>query len=203
MIETYKGLTIRLEYDQDCESPLECDEGVHITYRKDARYVLGNTPEDSDQHAETAARIESGDLIGFAVYAYIHSGVVLSAAPFSCPWDSGQSGFIYVDRATALEWHGGKILTAKKRAATINSLHGVLQSYSDWQSGECYRYVIEDPAGEKLDSCCGFIGYDYALQEARGQADGCIKHMAREAKARTASARAGFAAAQQRRQVMA
>ena len=29
-----------------------------------------------------------------AVYAYVHGGVIFSASPFACPWDSGLAGFI-------------------------------------------------------------------------------------------------------------
>ena len=165
-IETHGDYTLSLEHDQDCESPLENDPGVCITYRAGARTCIGNTPLDQEAHAEVAARIESGELIGLPVYAYVHSGIALSTGPFSCPWDSGQSGFIYVDRATALEWQGGKILTAKRRAATLRSLEGVLSAYGDWINGDCYGFIIER-AGEHVDSCWGFIGYKYAKEEGR------------------------------------
>jgi len=43
-----------------------------------------------------------------SLYLYDHSGITMSTSPFSCPWDSGQVGFAYVDRATVeREW--GKI----------------------------------------------------------------------------------------------
>ena len=171
MREEHKGLIIRLEHDTDCESPLGCDPGVIITYRKGARYILGNTPEAPDEHAGTGRRIDSGELIGLPVYAYIHSGTALNTTGFDCPWDSGRSGWIYVTRKTALDWQGGKILTAKRRAAVLSSLRSVLETYSQWCNGECYGYIIETLEGEALGSCWGFIGYDYALQEARSQAD--------------------------------
>jgi len=175
--EEYKGLIIRLEQDSDCESPLDCDPGVTITYRKGARNVLGNTPETPEEHQETARRIDAGELIGLPVYAYVHSGVALNTTGFNCPWDSGQSGFIHITRKTTLEWQGGKVLTAKRRAAVLDSLRAVVETYSQWLNGECYGYIIstaptdDNPDCEELDSCYGFIGYDYAMQEAKSQAD--------------------------------
>src|ERR1035437_9220798 len=125
--EQYKGLTIRLEQDQDCENPLDDDAGVvFVTCRKDARECYGNTPLDQEEHEEVARKVNTGELIGLPVYVYEHGAVMIRAEgsgnPFSCPWDSGQSGYVYVTKATALDWKGGKILTAKKRADVLKQL---------------------------------------------------------------------------------
>lgn len=169
--ETYKGLTIRLEQDQDCSSPLDDDAGVTITYKKGPRYTLGNTAVDAEEFERIGAEIDAGRLIGLPVYAYIHSGTALNTTGFSCPWDSGQSGYIYISKATALEWQGGKVLTAKKRAVCEKGLCSVVSEFSKWLNGDCYGYIIEDSDGEELDSCWGFIGDEYAMQAARESAD--------------------------------
>ena len=181
----YKGLTIRIEADTDCTSPLEYDECVFITYRAGARSCYGNTPLDQEAHEDIARQIEAGTLIGLPVYVYQHSGVLIQASegnPFSCPWDSGQSGYVYVTKKTALDWQGGKVLTAKKRTATLDSLRSVVSEYSKWCNGECYGYIIEDGAGEQLESCWGFIGYEYAEQEAQSAADCCIVQIEKDRK---------------------
>ena len=179
----YKGLTIRLEQDQDCTNPLEYAEGVFITHRKNAKSCYGNTPLDQEAHEDIARQIQAGTLIGLPVYVYQHGNVIITAAetnPFECPWDSGQSGYVYVTKKTALDWQGGKVLTAKKREATLDSLRSVVSEYSKWCNGECYGYIIKDSAGEDLDSCWGFIGYDYAMQEAESAAEHCLIAQARE-----------------------
>src|SRR4051812_42414059 len=97
----HAGLTVKIFHDMDCESPLENDAGLHITYSKRSRYTLGNDALEQEQHEDIAKRIDSGELIGLRVFAYIHSGVALStssAGQFSDQWDAGQSGFVYVDR---------------------------------------------------------------------------------------------------------
>lgn len=192
ILETRDGLTLTLHHDQDCESPLEYDEGVFITYNAQSRYTLGNTPTDAEENQRIGERIQSGELIGLPVYAYIHGGVALSTGAFSCPWDSGQSGFIYVNKATALSWHGGKILTAKKREQTLKNLRAIVESFGAWVNGECYGYSVEDADGETLDSCWGFVGYDYAAESAREAFAHCLKEHA-ESTAREASERQAWA----------
>jgi hypothetical protein len=173
--EQYKGLVIRLEQDQDCENPLDNDAGaVFVTYRKGARSCYGNTPLDQEEHEEVGRRINAGELVGLPVYVYEHGGCIIRAAegnPFSCPWDSGQSGYIYVTKKTALEWYGGKVLTKGKREKTLQQLRGIVDTYSQWCNGECYGFIIEDQDGEQLDSCWGYIGADWAMQAGKESAD--------------------------------
>lgn len=166
--ETIGGFTIKYYHDHDCESPLDNDDDVHITYNKSARYTLGNEPLDEDAQRDIAARISAGELIGLPVYAYIHSGVALNTGGFSCPWDSGQSGFVYVTRQTALEWHGKKHLTKAIRARVLESLTAIVQEFGRYCNGECYGYVIENADGAHVDSCYGYIGFEYVKQEAHG-----------------------------------
>jgi hypothetical protein len=191
--EQYKGLTIRLEQDQDCENPLDNDAGVvFVTYRADARSQYGNTPLDQEEHEEVARKIQAGELIGLPVYVYEHGGVIIKAEegnPFSCPWDSGQSGYVYCTRKTALEWQGGKVLTAKRRAAVLKGLQCSVDAYSSWCNGECYGYIIEGADGEELESCWGFIGDEYAMEEAKRSADYWAPEVVRRAKNEVLAAR--------------
>jgi hypothetical protein len=168
--------TIRIEHDQDCESPLEHDDIV-ITYKKGSRYTLGNTPVEQEEFEQLVARIQSGELIGLPVYAYVHSGVALKASSWAgllpqghAEWDSGLSGVAYITKATALEWHGGKIVTKKIRESCLKSLEGSVEAFGRWLNGECYGYVIEDEHGDEIDSCWGFVGHEYALEQAKALA---------------------------------
>lgn len=43
------------------------------------------------------------NLVLLPVYLYDHSGLTISTHPFSCPWDSGQVGFIYVTKQQAAQ----------------------------------------------------------------------------------------------------
>ena len=107
---------------------------------------------------------------------YDHTGISFSAAPFSCPWDSGQYGYIYWTRDKVEAGQGKGYfdrLTKKKRAFLEEQLKKSVELLNDYVGGNVYGYVIEDSAGEDLGSCWGFYGdyEDGALKEARARAD--------------------------------
>ena len=39
--------------------------------------------------------------------------------------------------------------------------------HESWKEGDVWGVVIEDAKGERIDSCFGFFGRDYALDEGR------------------------------------
>lgn len=148
--------------DDDCgDSPLDWNDWPKISYRKDSRYTLGNTPVDSEDHQEIADKIESGEYVGLPVYAYIHSGVMLKAGSgFSCQWDSGQSGFVYMPKEVALkDW------TTIEGA--LDGMRAITEEFGMWCNGEVYGFRILDEDGNELDSCWGHIGMDWAITAAR------------------------------------
>lgn len=52
--------------------------------------------------------------------------------------------------------------------------------YAQWLEGDVYGYSIEDANGDHLDSCWGFIGYEYAEEEASRAADYAVKRVEKE-----------------------
>ena len=99
----------------------------------------------------------------------------MSTGKFSCPWDSGQVGFIFVTRAQLLKEYGGLRVTKEVLAKAEKVLQGEVETYDTYLRGEIYGYTIEDPEGNDGDSCWGFYG-DYddeygALAEAKSIVD--------------------------------
>lgn len=163
-------LRVRIEYDEDGANPrTEFDNVGKIAYWDRSRYVLGDEPMSREELDELGVKIAKGELIGVPVYAYIHSGVVLKACeanPFSCRWDSGQSGFVYCTKEKAVAEWGNKVVTPKVREKALAYLKGEVETYSAYLGGECYGYVVErvvldedgDEVGvEVLDSCWGYL----------------------------------------------
>jgi hypothetical protein len=87
---------------------------------------------------------------------YDHSGITIRTSPFSCPWDSGQIGFIYATPERIREFYGVKRITAKVKADVLKHLHGEIETYDKYLTGEVYRYLIIDPDGNDVDSCSGY-----------------------------------------------
>lgn len=142
-----------------------------------SRYVLGDERLSSE---EIKALIRRRDIVYLPVYALIHSGTCLSTTPFSCPWDSGQSGIIYVEKAVLRKEWGIKRLTQKHIREAQKMLESEVEEFSAYLSGDVWEYQlfrvpddvdpedVEDAtceAWEPIDSLCGLYGYDYAEKE--------------------------------------
>lgn len=106
------------------------------------------------------------------LYCYEHGGMILKATeggnPFSCPWDSGQAGWVF----WTLE--GIERVGAPKddAASIIEGIKAEVSEWSDWAEGNVYGFRV-DPDGED-DSCWGFVGDDgirYAKEEAQHVAE--------------------------------
>ena len=93
------------------------------------------------------------------LYLYDHSDITMNTTGFSCPWDSGQVGWIYADlsmmRDLGYDW---KIITAKRKAEILKRLKAIVGTYDNYLSGAVYGYQIESPGGFEAGSCCGYFG---------------------------------------------
>ena len=99
------------------------------------------------------------------LYLYDHSGITMRTASFSCGWDSGQVGWIYVTVAQAHEnWPKLDLLDLKGRAARY--LEGEVNEYDMYLTGDCWGYAVVDEAGDELDTCWGFYGLGTVREEA-------------------------------------
>lgn len=89
------------------------------------------------------------------LYLYDHSGITMRTTPFSCRFDSGQVGYIYVTKKEIRKEYDS---AAKNICEKIKSyLQDEVKEYDHYLRGDCY-YVTVSYNGDTLDSCCGFIG---------------------------------------------
>ncbi len=113
------------------------------------------------------------------VWAYEHGGITVStssvdnANPFSCPWDSGQVGFIYMSRDKVRETmcvpRNSPIAKLAEHAGEI--MNAEIAEYANYLEGQVFGYVVESPEGDEIDSCWGFIGEpSYAMEEGKNMA---------------------------------
>lgn len=75
-------------------------------------------------------------------------------------FDSGRVGSLFLKRA---EFGDVDLQPTAKR---------IVETYTAWANGEVYGYIIEDAAGEEIDSCWGYIGYDDALDAGQHAVSG-------------------------------
>jgi len=117
------------------------------------RYNLGDDHNMSVE--EVKAIIKRKDVISLPLYLYDHSGITISTAPFSCPWDSGQVGYIYVTKDEHRKAFSCKRVDKKK---VYDYLRAEVETYDNYLTGDVYGYCVEDENGENIDSCWGFFG---------------------------------------------
>jgi len=101
------------------------------------------------------------------LYFYDHSGITMRTGPFSCPWDSGQVGIIYMTMdEIEHEWPKAEYPDQKKRAR--EHMQFEVEEYDCYLTGDVYGYEVEPIDANKAigadDSCWGFYGGKY-MQE--------------------------------------
>lgn len=167
-INLENGVSIEIEYDQDCYRPYDGDDGIkivilHRNYNNPNKDV-GTTADEVLEWCKQNAR----EWFITNLFMYEHSGVALRAGernPFGDPWDSGQVGIIALKKS---EWGKGK---GERNAKRLEYAKNAAEHYGQWMNGETYGYVIKNADGDDLDSCWGFIGMDDVEQEARASAE--------------------------------
>ena len=109
------------------------------------------------------------------LFLYDHSGITMSTGCFSCPWDSGQVGWIYIsiEKAAQEGW--------KTAEQAYKAMESEVEEYDHYLTGQCYGYVVEDADGEEIDSCWGFLGDDYVRGEMRTAAMSAVEAANKEA----------------------
>ena len=108
------------------------------------------------------------------VYLLDHTNVKYQTMPFGVDWDSGQVGFIWIDRAGIKAQWNWTVLTKARRDRIKASLECEIEIYSQYASGDCYYVVLEDEDGEEVDSFGGTFGTDW---DTNGIKDGIPKHL--------------------------
>ena len=170
--KTYpNGMRGVIEYDPD-PRPYDGDTVGKIAYLKRSRYTLGTEVVERERMDEIRDGIGSGKYIGLPIFAYVHDGATIRAGvSFSCPWDSGQSGFVYCEREAAL-----KEFTSEEDV--IKCLQSEVKIFDAYLTGKVYGYRLLDKDGEELESCWGFYGddeIDYMLSELDNHAEYYLK----------------------------
>ena len=152
-------LKVTIKQDTDAEAPFSY--GITIYYNQSSRYTLGeqNVSATTLFDLERASKDKDGDIYGFPVYAMVHGTISLRLTPFYCPFDSGRSGIVTVDKEQ---------VASEEEAREAAKSH--VEAYSQYIGGDVYGYEITDESGERLESCWGFYGFDYCKKEATASA---------------------------------
>ena len=148
-------------------SPREFDNlGTMVCFHR--RYNLGDETElkssdfSSWEELENYLYKEEDALIAIPVFMYDHSGLWINTTGFSCPWDSGQVGYIYISKEKVRREYSCKRISKKLKKMIREMLCSEVDLYNDYLCGNVYGFTLTDKENaEEIDSSCGFYGTDY------------------------------------------
>jgi len=173
------GLSLIVSADPDPVNPREEFDHICTLVCWHRRTRLGD-PHDWQDPQEFLADMKNRPHQKLPLYLYDHSGLALSTTPFSCPWDSGQVGWVYIEREDFDDLGESRDVetTVEDRAAAV--MRSEVGEYDQFISGDVWWVRIEDPDDTVLDSCCGFYGVDHAVEEGRSMLEACTRTFQRE-----------------------
>jgi hypothetical protein len=175
---------IRLRQESDAESPREwCNISTMVCWHR--RYKLGdeqpkadpqewrlwlasnlvggfNTYVENVPEKHVQAALDKHICVIMPLYLYDHSGITMSTSRFSCPWDSGQVGWIYCTWEKARQEYSGTDQEIEE--LVTKALIQEVEVYDQYLTGDVWYYVCEQSEDgedwEDVDGCGGFYGRD-------------------------------------------
>ena len=166
MTETGNGLVTEITPDPDPLDPRREYDTFGRMVCWHSRYALGDahdwpTPDDF------RAAMPDQNIVKLPVFFYDHSGLTISTTPFSCPWDSGQIGWIFQTRAKILKEFKRQRLSITLREQVNAILAAEVAEYDCYLRGDVWTATIREASGDIRDSVSGLVGYDHAVEEAQ------------------------------------
>ena len=110
------------------------DWSICYTGNSHALGTLKVTPEEAETIRQRHLR---GEIFLMPVFAYVHSGTMLRAAytnPFSCSWDSGQSGVVCIPR--------DKVAPGTTDAQLEETAKTLVRQFADYINGDVHQLML-------------------------------------------------------------
>jgi len=175
----YRNYTIKIVYDDSPWNPREDDNlGTIFAPASQGGHKYGLNESEIQTIEEFSAHVKKYKTIYLPLYIYDHSGITFNTTGFSCPWDSWQIGFIYIDKEKARKELGWKIITKNRIKKLYSYLRREVEEFDNYCTGNCCGYIIEYN-GEQIESCYNFLGDEgqkYAISESKAIIDNIIKN---------------------------
>ena len=152
--------------DLDPTNPREFDTlGTMICFHN--RYKLGDETDLKSSNFSSWEDLEShlykkeNALIAIPIFMYDHSGLWINTTGFSCPWDSGQVGYIYASKEKVRKEYNCKRISNNLKEAIKEMLCSEINLYNHYLSGNVYSFTLTDKEkDEELENSSGFYGAD-------------------------------------------
>lgn len=166
------GLTLELHNDDDPINPRDDSSSVFVggEVRHPGNIDKGECFEEYvKNYCKEILGCGIDDIIWATVYKYSHSGVSYSLKPFSCPWDSGVTGFIYRTKADIRKEYDIKRITKKVIKQVNQELEYDISDYNSFVSGSYYGISVSGNDGCLETSLWGIQDYKTYVDEVANE----------------------------------
>lgn len=160
-------IVVRVEHDQDTESPLENDCFKMLSAFQGGEKFLNTFGE----FMKDADRMSGEDF--WALSCYRHSGESWSllGEGHQCQWDTTrEAGVLYLENPKERDqWKDVKV--DGEQFTSTDAARSVIETYNRWLSGDCWWYRVEVEEETNVEGCCSKCGtpdvnwYERSLKE--------------------------------------
>ena len=176
LVQKFENDTHKLSIYQDTDRPDPREDGEFLgtMVYSHRDYILGDVKAENIDYYNSWNEWLKGelgdDIIALPLYIYDHSEITIRTYPFSCPWDSGQVGYIYVSKEDVRKEWRVKRISSKLHNKVINILETEVEVFDQWGRGDVYGFVLSKKCNcnecdhehdDAIDSCWGFYGTDW------------------------------------------
>lgn len=174
----YKGYRIDIIPENECNDPREIDDCLTKIYCFHRQYNIGDNHEykssDFNNWDEFKQALMKHDICFIEpLYMYEHSGITINTTPFSCHWDSGQIGYVFVTKEDIKQEFNCKRISKRILQVAKKIMDDEINIYKHYLEGNIYGFAIYDTNKKPIDYCGGFItdNLDMLYKEAINQID--------------------------------
>ncbi len=164
----YKEQEIKIYFDDLAESPINDCYFLGEIVCLHRNYNIGHS---HSLDVEDIKEIYENDneYISLPVFMYEHSGITINTTGYSCHWDSGQIGIIYVSKELVRHEYKVRRISKKLLNTVITILEGEIDTLDTYLTGQIFGYDNGD------DSCWGYYDMESCIADAKSTIDYRIK----------------------------
>lgn len=120
--------------------------------------------QEVEETSTLLAKFIEEHVVVLPLMMYEHSNIHIYVGETGCRWDSGRLGVIFkiIDEGEG-----------ETRQTVEEILHGEVEIYDQYVSGEVYSFLIFDDVGDCVDSCSGFYDLDQCENETKSRLKEC------------------------------
>ena len=140
-IKLSNGFTVEIIQDEMLENPQQMWDNVGHCEFFHREYNFGNENMFSD-FEEAQKYAKNKNVIALPVYMCDHSGITINTTGFSCGWDSGQIGYIWVTKESVRDQFNVKRITEKLKEKVLVYLQENIETLDQYLRGQVWLSIV-------------------------------------------------------------